>query len=135
MGTSTPSPLNNQLPKSRAPRVDLAQRRAAMAVLGPLAASLSEWQRQGALLRGVAERARSGYRTDPHWALDAAAMTADMANHRQKFIEELNGYPPTVARHSRVRDALRALDIVAASTAEARLALEAGAAVSAGSRP
>jgi hypothetical protein len=109
--------------RQRTPSHSAAQTRAALTVIRPVLADLSGWQKQTATLIGIAERARARGESDAAHAEEARMLDEAIAQERRQLSTMLAGSPQTLSQHSRVVDALRALDSLAIGVSRARFLL------------
>jgi hypothetical protein len=97
----------------RAPRLEVLQKRQAMAVLIPINDRIGPWQMKTAQLIAYAERLRSHGGYEPSVVAEAEALFSAVSTQQQRLLETARNLPADVASNTRVLDTARALKSVA----------------------
>ena len=110
--------------RTRNPEVN--DRRAAIALLQPVAAEIARWQISIARLIEIGERSRISREYNSAAAAEASALDQLVADRRHALNNDLQHTTPEIRRHGRVQDCLKALDSVAIGASRAKFLLDLG---------
>lgn len=106
--------------RRRAARRDVLEARAAKAIVQTTANRLSDWQAELALLTAQAQHSVDWRRADPQIGMRLDRLEISAHRERDQLIRRLRSSADGTRSHSRVQDALRAIEGVLAGTQRAR---------------
>jgi hypothetical protein len=107
-------------------RVDVLQKRRAMAALVPINDQIGPWQTKTARLLAYAERLRATGGYEPTIAAEVEALSKAVSMQQNRLLETTRELPPDIASNTRVLDTARALKSVATGLEAARDLLRRG---------
>lgn len=99
--------------RRRALRLDIVQKRQALAALTPIHAQIGPWQSKAAQLLARAHHMRSHGLYEPSVIAEAEALFGAVSMQQQRLVETARRLPDDPAANTRVLDTARALKSVA----------------------